>query len=109
MTKTDSQSFGPLALARPSAPSRPRASAGHRAAHAEAWPSRPTARDGGRPARADGFVETPPNYLTFTTSAKTLFTQSRLLQIRPPNFLSFATGGEASSASNWTEMPWLLG
>ena len=44
-----------------------------------ARPSQPTARDGGRPARDDGFAETPPNYMTFTASAKTLFTQSTIL------------------------------
>jgi len=86
--KSKSGPMAQQALVRPIPPSRPRASADHRVAHVEARPSRPTARDGGRPARDDSFMETPPNYLTFTASAKTLFTQSRLLQIRPSNFLS---------------------
>ena len=55
MMKTESDSSGPLVLVWPSAPSRPRASAGHRAVHAEARPSRSTARDEGRPAR-DGIL-----------------------------------------------------
>ena len=63
--KTEFYSFGPTHWLGPRL----------RDAHARAArPSRPTARIGGRPTRADGFAETPPNYLTFTASAKTLFT-----------------------------------
>ena len=47
MMKTESSSFGPLTLARPSAPSRPSALAKHHMAHVGARPSRAmTACDG---------------------------------------------------------------
>ena len=62
MMKTKFDSFGPLALAQPSTPSRPCASAGHCVAHAEAQPSWPTTHDRERPMRGGSYARTPPKY-----------------------------------------------
>ena len=74
MMKTKSDFVAQHAPVRPSAPPRPRVSAGHRAAHVEARPSWPTARDGGRPARDGKYARTPLIDSVFTANSTTLFT-----------------------------------
>ena len=84
MRKPKSGPAAQHALVRPIPLSRPRASADHRAAHAEARPSRPTARDGGRPAREGNYAREPPKHYVILASSRTLFPQSKLLQLHPP-------------------------
>ena len=89
--KTETSFVGPQRVARSSASSHPRATAGQRVAHAKARPRRPTAGDGEGPARVHGicyetydtvslvcsFTPAPSNFYVFT-AAKSLAPRARI-------------------------------